>query len=108
MQFSDGDVRGGTGQHKMLVIAALVCGLSFFGGGLAPARVDMTHNAAGDMTGMARYADADGLVPAGTTGITFGRGRKDIGFGAAAYNAQGDETLLGSFKTTDALGPLAV
>lgn len=35
MQFSDGDVRGGTGQHKMLVIAALVCGLSFFGGGLA-------------------------------------------------------------------------
>ena len=68
----------------------------------------MTHNAAGDMTGMTRYADADGLVPAGATGITFGRGRKDIGFGAAAYNAQGGETLLGSFKTTDALGPLAV
>lgn len=86
----------------------LVQRLVWGGGGLAPARVDMTHNAAGDMTGMARYADADGLVPAGTTGITFGRGRKDIGFGAAAYNAGGDESLLDSFKTTDALGPLAV
>lgn len=82
--------------------------LTWQGGGIAPAVVKMTRNDLGDLTEVLRYNNVAGTSMVGKTVYTFDRARSDNGVAATAYLANGDSSLLESYKATEALGPLQI
>ena len=78
-------------------------------GSFAPARVDFTRNALGDVTNIARYTGVASSQLAVNTVIELGRAKSDTGIVASLNNADGDRSAASSsYKDTDAFGPLAV
>jgi RHS repeat-associated protein len=98
---SDGDgVSVGTAYDQRNNVSQLI----WQGTGIA-ARANFTHDPLGGLSNIKRYSDI-GTTLIGQSTFQYARNLPNIGYQAVAYNAEGDEALIDTFKQTEAFGPL--